>query len=801
MLAAEIITLALVTWLVIFLRLKPLVWTVVMAGFLAAFTVLPPHAHILSIVFWAIYGCFAVFANIKPLRMLFFTRPFFMRFKKILPPMSSTEREALEAGDTWWEGDLFQGSPNWKKLHAIKKPSLTIEEQAFVDNEVETLCKMINDWQIVSVDRDMPPEVWQYLKDNRFFGMVIDKKYGGRGFSALAHSTVVTKIATSSFSVAVNTMVPNSLGPGELLHHYGTEAQKDYYLPRLAKGEEIPCFGLTSTVVGSDASKMTDTGVICMGQHEGKEVLGINLNFEKRYITLAPVATVVGLAFNLLDPDHLLGDKENIGITVCLLPTSQAGVNAGERHFPGNMAFMNGPVSGKDVFIPIDWIIGGAENAGTGWRMLMECLSIGRGISLPSLSAAGGMLNTRTTGAYARLRKQFRQPIGNFEGVQEAMARIGGMTYILEACRRMTAGAVDLGIRPSVASAIAKYHCTEMNRQTFNDAMDVQAGRAVQAGPRNYITNGYSAIPMSITVEGANILTRSLIVFGQGAVRCHPYVFHEMEAAAANNLRKFDCNLLSHLGYTMSNIVRLATYSLTNGHFTVVPHSPLAYYYRQLSRMSTALAVVSDFAMLTLGGALKRKESLSARLGDVLSALYLASTVLKYHADHNSSKDDLPMVKWALETCLANIQIAFDDFFRNFPSRGMAKLLKFLTFPYGRSYQGPSDKLTEQVAQFMMQPSQARDRLTHLCYIGSVDKPVGRLENAFNLLIKVEPLERKLKKAVKDNIITFTKNKEQLIAEAVTAHVLTPTEGELVKSFEAIELDAMQVDNFAAGTL
>ncbi len=797
MLALKIIILLAFAWGLMFKRVNPRKWTVTMFIMLVLYSLAPGDCFVLALIFWIIFIVAALFANVKPLRIVLFSAPFLKRFQKILPPMSATEREAIESGDVWWEGDLFAGRPDWKKLHSIPQPRLTPEEQAFLNNEVETLCSMVSDWNVMYERHDLSPEVWQYLKDNRFLGMVIAKQYGGHGFSAFLHSCVIAKIATRSLSLAVNTMVPNSLGPGELLFHYGTEEQKNYYLPRLARGEEIPCFALTGVDAGSDAGAMTDMGYVCKGEYQGKEVIGMRISWNKRYITLAPIATVLGLAFKLFDPEHLLGDKVELGITVCLLPTSHPGVEVGARHFPVGLAFMNGPTRGQDVFVPLEWIIGGPKMIGRGWRMLMECLSIGRGISLPALGTAAGMLNFRMAGAYSRLRKQFKVSIGEFEGIEAVLARIGAYTYILEACRRMTAGAVDLKVKPAVASAIAKYHCSEMSRQVCNDSMDIHSGRGVQLGPRNYVAQGYFAIPVAITVEGANILTRNLIVFGQGAIRCHPFVLKEMQAAGENNLAEFDTLLTSHIGFAVSNVVRTFSFGLTNARFAHSPLSPaLAAYYRQLTRMSSALAMTADFAMLMLGGALKRKESLSARLGDVLSALYLASTVLKYHADQNSPPEDLPYVQWALDKCLWDMQAAFLDFFANFTPRGVSWILKRIIFPFGLSYQKPSDQLSHQVAKHMMQHSELRNRLTYLCYIGDASQPVGRMEDALVKMLAAEPIEKKIRTAISEKKLTRTTDFVKQIEQALNAHVIDVAEATVLRDYEAARVDSLLVDEF-----
>ncbi len=730
------------------------------------------------------------------------TKPILYRLRKVLPPMSETERIALEAGDVWWEADLFQGRPDWQKLMNTQLPGLSAEEQTFINNQVEVLCSLLNDWEITHEHHDLPAEVWNYLKQERFFGLVIAKEYGGLGFSAIAHSTVVTKIASRSISAAVTTMVPNSLGPGELLAHYGTAEQKQYYLPRLARGEEIPCFGLTATEAGSDAAALPDNGIICKGMHEGKEIIGIKLNFDKRYITLAPVATVVGIAFKLYDPEHLLGAKEEIGITLCLIPAKHPGIEIGNRHLPVDAAFMNGTVRGKDVFIPIDWIIGGTAMAGQGWHMLMESLSIGRSISLPALSLGISQLAYRTTGAYAYLRKQFKLPIGKFEGIEEGLANIAGYTYMLESIRRLTAAAVDSGIKPSLASAIAKYHMTEMARKVMDNAMDIHAGRAVQYGPRNYLGLPHQAMPVSITVEGANILTRNLIIFGQGAMRCHKFVREEMtlvnEANTEEGFAKFDQVLLNHVGFTVSNFLLTLAMGLGGVHLVQVPaKGKLAGLYRQLTRMSTALAFTADVAMLMLGGALKRKERLSARLGDVLSNLYIAASVIKYYQDQGKSAEDLLHVEWAVHTCLVNIQKAFNDFFANFPHKWIGYLLRFIVFPLGCSYRGPSDLLSQQLAQKMQTASAFRDRITQYSYVGKQsDDAVGRVEQAFIKVLAAEPIEKKLQEAIRAGTVVDADTLDERLANALKVEFLTQEETQQLREAENARIDAIMVDEF-----
>jgi len=748
-----------------------------------------------------------VILAVPDIRRNLVTKPIFGIFKKILPPLSDTEREAMEAGDVWWDGELFKGKPDWAKLHAIPKPQLSAEEQSFLDNEVETLLNMLDDYKIVNETRDLPKPVWDYIKGNGFFAMIIPKSFGGREFSAIANSTIVSRIATRSLTAAVTVMVPNSLGPGELLMHYGTQEQKDRWLPGLAAGTEVPCFALTGPEAGSDAGGIPDTGVVCKGEFEGKEVLGIRLNWDKRYITLAPVATVLGLAFKLSDPDKLMGDKEELGITCALIPTSHPGVQIGDRHFPMNMAFMNGTTAGQDVFIPIDWIIGGPSFAGRGWRMLVECLSAGRGISLPALGTATGHLATRMTGAYAYVRQQFGMSIGKFEGVQESLGRIGGLTYSLEAMRVMTAGAIDLKLSPSVVTAIAKYHMTEMSRTLLNDSFDVHAGRAIQCGPKNYLAHGYMGVPISITVEGANILTRNLMIFGQGATRCHPYVLKELEAAANPDadagLKQFDELLLKHVGFALGNTFGALFQGLTVGAFNSSPvGGETAKYYKQLSRMSKALALSADFSMLMLGGDLKRKEMLSARLGDVLSHLYIASSVLKFYEDNGRQVADLPFVHYSIQRNLYEIGRAFAGFFSNFPNGFVGGLLKTLVFPFGIGYQMPDDEVSMQISDALLKPSVIRDRLTHLCYLGdSKDDPTGSMEQAFIAVHNAQPLMKKIFAAQKEGKIARKLPLQQTIAKALELQVLTDSEAKQLDEMNALRFDAISVDSFKPGQL
>ncbi len=736
------------------------------------------------------------------LRRRLISAPILRVFRNAMPTMSQTEREALEAGTVWWDAELFGGRPDWSRLLATPAPALTAEEKAFLDGPVEELCAMLDDWRITEELHDLPPEVWRFIKDKGFFGMIIPKRYGGLEFSALAHSSVVMKLASRSITGAVTVMVPNSLGPAELLLHYGTEEQRTHYLPRLARGEEVPCFALTGPEAGSDAAAMTDTGVVCRSDFRGqRNVLGIRLNWNKRYITLGPVATVLGLAFKLFDPDHLLGAKEEIGITVALIPTDTPGVTIGRRHIPLDIPFQNGPNSGRDVFIPVDWIIGGSARVGQGWRMLMESLAAGRSISLPALSTGAGKLACRATGAYARIRKQFKTPIGRFEGVEEALARIAGFTYLMDAARVMTAGAVDQGEKPSVISAMIKYHLTELMRRAVNDALDIHGGSAVVLGPSNFMARVYQAIPISITVEGANIMTRSLIIFGQGALRCHPFVLKELRAAAdpdqAKGLREFDRAFFGHIGLIVRNAARALWLGLTGARWTSTPlHGPGRRYAQHLSRMSAAFALTADLAMAVVGSALKRKESLSARLGDVLSYLYLASAALKRFEDQGRPTEDAPLLQWACEESLYTIQDRLDAVLRNFPNRAVAGLLRLLVFPTGRRFRRPDDRLAHRVASLLLEPSAARDRLTVGIYVPQdASQAVGRLDATLVKVVAAEAVEKTLRAAIRAGTLRVS-DEATLLRDAVERGVIGKKDADAIRDAIAARREAIQVDDF-----
>lgn len=761
--------------------------------------------NIIGFVSWVLFGVIALPLNIESVRLQFISMPLLTLFRKIMPEMSETEQQALDAGTTWFEADLFRGNPNWTRLHNYPQPRLSAQEKSFLEGPVEEVCAIANDWQITHELADLSPEVWQFLKDNKFFAMIIKKKYGGLEFSAYAQSRVLQKLTGVSSVLASTVGVPNSLGPGELLQEYGTKAQQDYYLPRLVTGEEIPCFALTSPEAGSDAGAIPDTGVICRQEFEGEEVLGIKLNWDKRYITLAPVATVLGLAFKLEDPDGLLGDEKELGITCALIPTNLEGISIGRRHFPLNITFQNGPTQGKDVFVPLDYIIGGKEMAGHGWRMLVECLSVGRAITLPSNSTGGIKSAALATGAYSRIRRQFKVPIGKMEGIEEALARIGGNAYLMDAVTTLSTGAIDLGEKPSVVSAIAKYHLTEKMRSSIIDAMDIHGGKGICMGPSNYLARGYQGAPIAITVEGANILTRSLIIYGQGAIRCHPYILAELKAAGEDNIEKalndFDHALFGHIGFSLSNISRSLWCSLTSARFLPTPYNDQTkHYYQLLSRFSANLAMLSDIAMAVLGADLKRKERISARLGDVLSYLYLASACLKRFNDEGRQKDDLPLLQWAVEDSLFNIQKAIDELLSNFPNKWVAYLLRAIIFPFGTWLTKPSDELDHNVATLLQTPGDARNRLGKWQYLTRDGKNVyGLLEQTLEDIIACEPIFKKVCKAIDKDLPFY--HLDQAAKLGLEANAISANEAQLLIKAEEGRKAVISVDDFDSNEL
>jgi acyl-CoA dehydrogenase len=762
---------------------------------------------LLGVVVLVAFAAFAALVAIRPLRRALLTRPLFAAYKKVLPQMSATERDALEAGTVWWEGELFRGRPDWQRLLAYPQPQLTASEQAFLDHEAEEACGLVDDWEVTHQRYDLSAETWRYIKDKGFLGMIIPKQYGGLEFSAYAHSQVVTKLSTRSSALAVSVMVPNSLGPAELLLHYGTEEQKNHYLPRLATGHEIPAFALTSPWAGSDAASIPDHGIVCKGMWQGREVVGMRVTWDKRYITLAPVCTILGLAFRLYDPDGLLGTEKDIGITCALVPYDHPGVDTGRRHFPLNAMFMNGPTRGKDVFMPLDFIIGGPAMAGQGWRMLMECLAAGRSISLPSSNTGMAQLTARSVGGYARVRSQFKTAVGKFEGVEEALTRIGAYTYLMDATRKMTAGAVDLGEKPSVVSAIAKYHVTERARQVVNDGMDVIGGKGICLGPSNFLGRAYQQIPIGITVEGANILTRSLIIFGQGAIRCHPYVLAEMQAAqkpdAKQGLADFDKALWAHVGYVARNGMRALVMGLTGSHFVSVQAKvapECKRYYQQLTRFSSAFAFLSDVSMLLLGGSLKRREKLSARLGDILAQMYLMSATLKRYEAEGRQAADAPLMHWAIWDSMYKAQQAFDGVVAtNYPNRLVGWALGKLIFPWGHPYVVPSDRVGHQVARLLIEPSATRDRLTAECFVpATADEPVGAVELALQATLEAEPIEAKIREAEKDGRFAANPlaNVRDIADVAHACGVITTTEFSTLQKRNTLRDIVVRVDDF-----
>ena len=781
-------------------------WTLGMVLVLAGFAVFSSVSTLAIVILSVLFAAVAIPLNFKPLRRQKLTAPFLAMYRKMLPTLSDTEKVALESGTVGWEGELFAGNPDWDSLLDQKWPELSETEQAFIDGPLEELCQMLNPWEISHELADLPPEVWSFLKENKFFGMIIPKEYGGLGFSALAHRAVLQKISSVCPVTGSTVAVPNSLGPAELLVHYGTDEQKNYFLPRLATGEEIPCFGLTGPTAGSDATSIPDTGIICKRKYKGKEVLGISLTFDKRYITLSSVATIVGLAFKLYDPDGLVGDKKDIGISVALVPSDTPGMEIGTRHLPLYVPFHNGPIRGKDVFVPLDTLVGGIEKAGNGWQMLIELLAVGRAITLPSSSTGGAKLASLTTGAYSRIRKQFNLPIGRFEGIEEAMSRIAGYTYATSALSRMTASAVDMGEKPAVPSAIAKYHATTMARHIITDAMDVHGGKGIVMGPRNYLGRGWQGMPVWITVEGANILTRNLMIFGQGAIRCHPYVLKEMQAARMEDrekgLEEFDRHLFGHIGYSIGNAVRSMVLGLSFARFAAVPTDrKTAKYYRKLTRYSASLAFASDIAMLTLGGKLKYKEHISARLGDVLSQLYICSAMLKRFEVQGRPALDQPILAWAFHDAIYKIQIALGSVVDNFPSRAVRILLSLFVFPLGRHERQPGDRLGHKVSQLLMSPSETRSRLTNGVFISDdTSNPVGLLELALPRVIATEPLERKLHKAEVAGELDVRDLKKAVELSIITAEEAKEIEAVRAMVSEIIAVDEFESDYLRAGS-
>ncbi|NMZ18252.1 acyl-CoA dehydrogenase [Pseudomonas rhodesiae] len=757
----------------------------------------------LLVILWVLLAVVAAPLLLPDLRRQYFTKPLFSWFQKVLPPMSETERDAIDAGTVWWDGELFSGRPDWDKLLAYPMVQLTEEEQAFIDGPTEELCAMVSDWEIGQA-MDLPPAAWEHIKTHGFFALIIPKEYGGKGFSAYAHSQVAMKLATRSGDLASTVMVPNSLGPAELLLHYGTDEQRNHYLPRLARGDDIPCFALTGPLAGSDAGAMPDTGVICKGEWQGQETIGLRLNWEKRYITLGPVATLLGLAFKAYDPDHLLGEEEDLGISLALIPTDTPGVEIGRRHLPLGAAFMNGPNSGKDVFIPLSYLIGGQEMLGKGWMMLMNCLSVGRSISLPAVGTGAAKFTSLVTGQYAQVREQFNVPLSAFEGIQEALARIGGNAWLMDSARMLTANAVDQGEKPSVLSAILKYHLTERGRECIGHAMDVHGGKGIIMGPNNYLGRSWQGAPIFITVEGANILSRNLMIFGQGAIRCHPFVLKEMALAGREDkdqaLKEFDSLLMQHIGFAVSNAASTLVLNLGIGHFEKAPGNRLSQgYFRALNRQAAAFALLADLSMMLLGGELKRRERLSARLGDVLSHMYLASAALKRYHDLDSPDHLEPLFVWAMEESLGESERALDELLSNFPNKVLGCLMRVIVFPFGRRHTGPSDALDAEVAAVIgrAKDDPTLEELLAGCYRPqSAEDPVGALQHAYDLLNASHPLQKKLHTALKSGQLKPAAG-EHAIDAALNAGVLQAAEAQTLRDAEAARRKVIDVDDFS----
>jgi acyl-CoA dehydrogenase len=760
------------------------------AGFILTLTL----ASILMITYY-------IFDNAN-VRKRHIVKPLLKSIQHSMPQISDTERVALNAGTVSWDGELFTGNPDWHKLLDQPAPRLSAEEQAFLDGPVDKLCSMINDWQINHIDKDLPAEMWDFIKKERFFGLMIPKEFGGLEFSDLAHSDILAKLAGCSSVVASTVSVPNSLGPAELLRKYGTKEQKAHYLPKLAVGAEVPCFGLTGPNAGSDATSLPDIGVVCYQEFNNKKTLGILLNFEKRYITLAPVATVLGIAFQMRDPQHLLGDITDIGITCALIPSDTPGISKGKRHWPLNCMFQNGPIFGKDVFIPIDWIIGGQEMAGQGWKMLVECLSCGRAISLPSAASGKARAAASSTGAYARIRKQFNSYIGKFEGVQEGLANMAANVYLTESARRFTASMIDRGEKPSVPGAILKYHVTEKARQSAVLAMDIHGGKAIILGPKNYTAESYINSPVGITVEGANILTRNLIIFGQGSIRCHPFIMQELAALEIadekEKLTAFDAILMQHLQYTIRNVATSFVNAITFGILIKTPvKTKEAKLYKKVTMASCVFAVLADFSLLILGGKLKFKERLSARLGDQLSMLYLSSMVLKRYHDDGKLNEDYDLLEYNINQNLNDFWNKAAEIIDNFPNKPVKWLLKLLLMPFGNPVKKSSDAQAKRIAEILLSPNATRERLLEGVYLGDGKfNHLHQLELAMQDIIAAEEIEKIINQARKDNRIDALDLGIQ-ITQALEAKIISAEQASIARTAHQSRQEIIGVDSFS----
>lgn len=778
------------TLIVLYRAMNPIIWEVGSVVYLIAATFIVGLPWFLGSILWlAIIGCMLI-VQFEPLRMLI-ADYLYKTAGKSIPKLSKTEEEALNAGDTWLEKDIFIGQPDWDRLASVSS-EISDEEQAFLDNETQTLCSMLDEWEI-SQAQDLSPKVWTYIKEKGFLGLVIPKEYGGKGFSARAHSDVVMKVASRSGAAAVTVMVPNSLGPGELINYYGTKEQKSYYLPRLAKGIDIPCFALTEPNAGSDATSIQSEAIVVKKTVNGKSELGLQITLDKRWITLAPVATLIGLAVNLKDPDGLLNGEGSEGITCLLIPRDTKNLEIGNRHMPANQGFMNGTVRGKDISVPITTIIGGQKNAGGGWQMLVECLSIGRSISLPALGAASSSVSYVTASAFARIRRQFKVEIVQFEGVAEKMAEVAGLNYIINATRLLTVAAVNEHKKPSVASAITKYFNTELARVAINNAMDVHGGRCVVVGPRNYLFDFYQSLPVSITVEGANVMSRNLLIFGQGSMACHPYIRDEFYAVSKQDKELFRTVIWKHISYFMQNLAKTICSAWTGGYFISVPNNSMKREAQRLTRLSQAYAWLADLSLIILGGDLKRKERLSARLADGMSYLYLAMAVLRAVQKNDDDKEEQVHAKWALAYCFHHAQKSLIRLCQNYPSRLLGLCVRLLAFPFGQTMHYPSDKLEHQLAKLMTENNHYRDRMKKLIYLSNDPKqPVDRMEHTLQLILQTKGLMAKIKDL---KHYKFAELKEKL-QEKVAKGDLSQQEMDDIEAVELARWDAILVDEF-----
>ncbi len=715
---------------------------------------------------------------------------------KLLPTISETEKEAIEAGNAWVEKEFFTGKPDWNFILQEPYPEVTPDIQAFLDNQVETACKLATDWQIYQ-HKDLPSTLWKYLKHEKFFGMMIPQEFGGLGFSNLAYSAVMMKLASRSFTHVATVGVTNSLGPAKLLMRYGTPEQKARYLPRLAIGEEIPCFALTEPNAGSDAASLVSRGDVFRGK-DGK--LYLKLNWQKRFITLGAVATLLGLAVRLYDSDNLLGKGTDVGITCVLVPTDTEGVVINTRHDPMGVPFYNSPTEGHDVILSVDQIIGGVEKAGQGWRMLMQTLAAGRGVSFPASCTGVAKLVARVASAHSVNRKQFGLSIGRFEGIEEPLARIAGFTYMLDGLRLFTCGAVDAGKQPAISAAIAKYISTELGRKIVNDGMDILGGSGICRGPRNLLANVYTAMPIAITVEGANILTRTLMIFGQGAIRCHPYIYDEIQALNHHDLAKFDRTLWAHIGSIATNKFRLLMLSLSGGRWSPSPvKGATAKYYRKLSFASAVFAQLSNFVLITYGGRLKRKEKITGRFADALVWMYLGTCTLRRFEAAGRPKEELPLVHWCLQYALYQTQMAFEGILSNDEQPILGSMLRRMALPWVKWHslgEMPSDALGHEVAQLLQKDGFVRERLTEGIYLPDGEtEALARLEKAFSLVHQSLPILNKIKQASKAGLLP-TDKPESLLELAKMRGIISAAELDLVCQAELARNDAIQVDAF-----